>query len=145
MCLEVVEARLPHAKPSVFEFLAAILKHFHPFPLVPGLNPIRLGQDRNGSLARLVELTNQLTASLVFRVGYRDCSAVIQTHEIIIPTFAAYCKENEGMGVLDKLAHQPFNFGDITFMSVWTCTGDDTYMEDPMSNSECQPDNVLTW
>ena len=70
---------------------------------------------------------------------------MIQTPEIIIPTFAAYCKENEGMRVLDKLAHQRFNFGDITFMSVWTCTGDDTYMEDPMNDSECLRDNVHTW
>ena len=85
-----------------------------------------------------------MTAPLIFGIGYRDDSAIVQTAEMIIPTFAAYCKENEGVAVLEKLAHQLFDFGDITFMSVWTDAGNDAYAEDSVSNSECLRDDVPT-
>jgi hypothetical protein len=50
------------------------------------------------------------------------------------------------MGVTDKVAHQLFNLRNVTFVSVWTDAGDDTYVHGPVSNSRCLLDNMLpTW
>ena len=65
----------------MFECLCAIPEHIQPLPLVAGFNAIRLGQDRDGSLSRLVELTDQLTTPLVLGVGYGDSSAISQRPE----------------------------------------------------------------
>lgn len=102
---KLVEARLPDTKPAVLETLRTIPEHIQPFTLVTRFNPIGLCQDRNGSLSRLVELTNQLTGPLVFRIGYGDTSTIILRPKRIAPTFAAYCKKNEAMGIPDEVAH----------------------------------------
>jgi len=65
------ESRLPDAKPAVLEDLCAVPEHIQPFPLVTGFNPVGLGQDRNRSLSRLVELTDQMPGPLILRVRFR--------------------------------------------------------------------------
>src|SRR5258706_4278581 len=59
----------------------------------------------DSSLAHRVECTNQMTAPLVFRIGYENSSALINKLERIARTFAAYCKKDQAMGILNKPAH----------------------------------------
>jgi len=79
------------------------------------VGPLRL---TDGSLARLVELTNQMTTPLVLRVGCRNLSANMRRPEGITLTFTAYYEKNEAMGILDELAHQLLDVGNVALASI---------------------------